>query len=88
MSISSLVIEVADDASGRDALAALAADARFTLGPAAGARHAVVVDTASIADDTDAYLWLQSLAGVRFITLVRAYLDDEAPPAGAAAELL
>ena len=84
MSISSLVIDVADDAAGRSALAALAADRRFTLGPANGARHAIVLDTPSVLDDTAAFEWLRDLPGIRLVTLVRAYLDDEALPAGAA----
>jgi len=88
MSISSLVIDVADDADGRSALAALAADSRFTLGPSAGARHALVLDTQSVLEDTDAFEWLRDLPGVRLVTLVRAYLDDEALPVGAAAEYL
>jgi hypothetical protein len=88
MSISSLVIDVADSVAGRAALLAIADDPRFTLGPANGTRHALVLDTPSIADDTDAYDWLRDLPGVAFITLVSAYLDDEILPAGAAAHYL
>lgn len=84
MSISSLVIDVADGPT----LAAIAADPRFTLGPADGTRHAVVLDTPSVLDDTAAFSWLSELPGVRLVTLVRAYLDDEALPPGAAAPLL
>lgn len=88
MSISSMVIDLAGDADGRAALAAIAADPRFTLGPAHGARQAIVLDTPSVLDDTDAFDWLRDLPGVRLVTLVRAYLDDEALPAGAAATYL
>ncbi len=88
MSISSLVIDVAEDAVGASALTAIAYDGRFTLGPASGSRHALVVDTATIPDDTLAYDWLRDLPGVRFITLVSAYLDDESLPDGIAAQYL
>lgn len=88
MGISSLVIDVSDDDAGRTALTAIAEDPRFTLGPALGTRHAIVVDTASAIADTDAFDWLRDLAGVRWTTVVRAYLDDEALPAGAAANYL
>lgn len=88
MGISSLVIDIADDAQGRAALTAIAGDGRFTLGPAQGTRHAIVVDTPSAGADTDAFDWLRDLAGVRWTTVVRAYLDDEALPAGAAANYL
>lgn len=88
MSISSLVIDAAPDASGRAALAAVAADPRFTLGPSQGTRHAVVLDTPCAADDTAAFDWLRDLPGVRLVTLVAAWLDDEAPPAGTAADYL
>lgn len=88
MSISSLVLDVADDATGSAALRLIAADARFTLGPVNGTRHAVVLDTPSIDDDTAAFDWLRDQPGIRLVTLVRAYLDDEALPAGAAANYL
>lgn len=88
MSISSLVIDAATDEHGRQALASIAGDPRFTLGPSYGNRHAVVIDTPSVAEDTDAFAWLSNLPGVRLVTLVRAYLDDEALPAGAAANYL
>lgn len=88
MSISSMVIDVADDADGAEALRRIAADPRFTLGPAQGGRHALVLDTPSILDDTAAFDHLRDLPGVRLVTLVRAYLDDEALPAGAAADFL
>lgn len=88
MSISSLVIDIADNEAGRAALQAIAGDSRFTLGPANGTRHALVLDTPSIQDDTNAYEWLRDLLGVGFITLVSAYLDDEAVPDGVAAQYL
>ena len=88
MSISSLVIDIADSEEGRAALRAIAGDSRFTLGPAKGTRHAVVVDTPSILDDTSAYEGLRDLQGVGFITLVSAYLDDAAVPDGVAAQYL
>lgn len=88
MGISSLVIDISDDAPGRAALAAIGGDGRFTLGPARGTRHAIVVDTASTQADTEAFDWLRDLAGVRWTTVVRAYLDVEALPAGAAAHYL
>lgn len=88
MSISSLVIDVDNGVSGRELLAALATDPRFTLGPADGTRHALVVDTPSSAADTEVYDWLQSHPGIRLVTLVRAYLDDEALPVGTAATYL
>lgn len=88
MSISSLVLDVAEDATGSEALRLIAADARFTLGPANGTRHAIVLDTASVLDDTVAFDWLRDLPGIRLVTLVSAYLDDEALPAGAAANYL
>lgn len=88
MAISSLVIDLADDASGLAARAAIAADARFTLGPAVDTRQAIVLDTCSADADTDAFTWLRDLPGVRWTTLVRVYLDDESlPPGGAAAYL-
>lgn len=85
MAISSLVVDIADDDSGEATLAALAADGRFTLGPAAGTRHAIVLDTPSALDDIEAFNWLQDLPGVRWTTVVKAYLDDETVPAGVAA---
>ena len=88
MSISSLVLDVADDATGSEALRLIAADARFTLGPANGTRHAIVLDTTSVLDDTVAFEWLRDLPGIRLVTLVSAYLDDEALPAGATANYL
>lgn len=88
MSISSLVLDVAEDATGSEALRIIAADARFTIGPANGTRHAIVLDTPSVLEDTDAFDWLRDLPGVRLVTLVRAYHDDEALPAGAAANYL
>jgi hypothetical protein len=88
MSISSLVLDVAEDATGSEALRLIAADARFTIGPANGTRHAIVLDTPSVLEDTDAFDWLRDLPGIRLVTLVSAYLDDEALPAGAAANYL
>ncbi len=88
MSISSMVIDVADNVDGAELLDVLRADARFTLGPANGNRHAIVLDTPSVLDDTTAFDWLRDHAGVRLVTLVRAYIDDEALPAGVAAEYL
>lgn len=88
MGISSLVVDIADDAVGRATLKAIADDERFTLGPAQGTRHAIVVDTPSAVADSAAFDWLQGLDGVRWTTVVRAYLDDEALPAGAAATYL
>jgi len=87
MSISSMVIDVADNVDGAELLDALRANARFTLGPVNGNRHAIVLDTPSVLDDTAAFEWLRDHAGVRLVTLVRAYIDDEALPAGAAAYL-
>jgi len=88
VAISSLVIDIADDADGRAAEAALAADPRFTLGPVQGSRRAVVLDTPSALDDTDVFDWLRDLPGVRWVTVVRVYLDDEVLPVGAAATFL
>ena len=88
MSISSLVLDVAEDATGSEALRLIAADARFTIGPAHGTRHAIVLDTPSVLEDTDAFDWLRDLPGIRLVTLVSAYLDDEVLPAGAAANYL
>lgn len=88
MSISSLVIDVSGDAIGQEALQAIAADARFTMGPANGTRHAIVLDTASMLDDAPAFDWLRDLPGVRLVTLVSAYLDDEPLPEGVAASYL
>lgn len=88
MSISSLVIDCAPDAQGEAALAAVAADSRFTLGPAQGTRRALVLDTASAAEDTAAFDWLRDLPGIRLVTLVAAWLDDEALPGGLAADYL
>lgn len=88
MSISSLVLDVANDATGSEALRLIAADTRFTIGPANGTRHAIVLDTASVLDDTVAFDWLRDLPGIRLVTLVSAYLDDEALPAGATANYL
>lgn len=88
MAVSSLVIDIADGAAGDSARDALRADARFTLGPANGTRQAVVLDTPSAIADTDAFDWLRDLPGVRWVTVVRVYLDDDALPAGAAAAFL
>lgn len=88
MSISSLVIDIADDDTGREALRQIAADPRFTLGPANGRRHALVLDTPSVLADSDAFDWLRDLPGIGLVTLVSAYLDDEALPAGAAVTYL
>jgi hypothetical protein len=79
MSISSLVVDL--DPAG-DALTRLAQDPRITLGPRHGNRQALVVETASIAEDTDLYASLQRLPGIRLVTLVAAYLDDAPVPAG------
>ena len=88
MAISSLVLDLAPDHQGDAARASLGADPRFTVGPQLGTRHAVVVETASAIEDIDCYRYLQCLPGVRSLTLVRAYLDDETLPAGAAADYL
>ncbi len=89
MAISSLVVGVADDAAGLAALAAIRADARFTVGPGQGNRHALVLDTPSAKDDTVAFDWLRDLPGVRSTTVVRIHLDDDqAVPAGVAATFL
>ncbi len=88
MSISSMVIDVADNVDGAEVLEAIRADTRFTLGPAGGHRHAVVLDTPSIDADTAAFDWLRDHPGIRLVTLVQAYLDDESLPAGIAADYL
>lgn len=88
MSISSLVIDLAPDAEGAAARARLAADARITLGPAQGTRQALVLETSGQGEDIAAFDELRDLPGVRLVTLVRAYLDDAALPAGAAATYL
>jgi hypothetical protein len=84
MAVSSLIIDLAPDGVGEAARTALAADPRVTLGPRAGNRQALVVDCPTAEGDIAFYEHLQRQAGVRLVTLVAAYLDDEAPATGAA----
>lgn len=88
MTISSLVIEVTNDAAGRAALAALTADERCTLGPHHAGRHALVVETADTQESTTFYEQLGVTAGVASVQLVAAWLDDAPLPAGVGATYL
>jgi len=88
MAVSSLIIDIANDQAGLDARAILAADQRFTLGPALGTRQAIVLDTPHEVEDISAFSWLSGLPGVRWVTVVRVYLDNLALPPGAAADYL
>lgn len=85
MAISSVIIDLSDDADGTAALAALAADRRVTLGPRIGSRQALVLDTGSSAEDTAFYESLQRMPGIRLVTLCAAWLDPEPVPAGVGA---
>ena len=88
MAISSLVVDIADDEVGRATRATLIAVGRFTIGPGAGTRHAMVLDTPSAIDDTAAFEWLGALPGVRWVQVVKVYLENESLPTGAAAQFL
>ena len=83
MAVSSLIIDLAPDGVGEAARQALAADPRVTLGPSRGNRQALVVDCPTAEGDTAFYEHLQRQPGVRLVTLVAAYLDDDAPTHGA-----
>jgi hypothetical protein len=88
MAISSLIIDVTDDQAGIDALAAIAADARCTLGPHHAGRHALVVETADVLESTALYERLGATAGIASVQLVAAWLDDAPVPAGVGATVL
>ncbi|MCO5167415.1 MAG: hypothetical protein M9894_13795 [Planctomycetes bacterium] len=75
--MSALVLTLADDpAAADDALGAIAADARFTLGPREGPRRvALVMDTPDRDADQAAHDWLLARPGVAFVDVVLVYLD-------------
>lgn len=80
MSVSALVLTLAEDpAAADDALRAIAADGRFTLGQREGPRRvALVQDTPDRDADQAAHDWLLARPGVAFVDVVLVYLD---PPA-------
>ncbi len=82
MAISSLILDLDPGPDGAALQLHLAADPRFVIGPRHGQRLAVVADTPSALDDLALWEWLQEQPGLRLLTLVRAYLDDEPVPAG------
>lgn len=82
MSISSLIMDIADDSAGRATLAQLAEDSRVTLGPQQGNRYALVLDAPMLGEDIEFYEQLARKPGVRLVTLVQAFLDDQPVPAG------
>lgn len=88
MAISSLIIDVAQDSSGSAAVEALSADARVTMGPRVGNRQAIVVECSAAQDDIAFFQKLQTQPGIRLVTLVQAFLDEQSTPMGVGAEFL
>ena len=74
MPISGLVLTLTDNADDRRALhAAIAGDARLTIGPATGAKLPVVVDTPDVATDRAIYHALASAPAVSVVEI--AFMD-------------
>lgn len=78
MSISGLVLTLADDGPACAALSALAGDPRLTLGEQFGRRLAVVADTESV--EADRALWdeLRAAPGIVNVDVTFVHLDP--PP--------
>jgi len=75
LAISGLVVTM-DDAGVASVLAALRADPRITLGPPAGVRQPVVIETAGPAEDDAVWAWLRSIPGVRFVDVAYVHFDQ------------
>jgi hypothetical protein len=78
MTISGLLITLADDSKASDAaIAVLEADPRIDVGERRGPYLPVVADTAGKQDNQRLWDELRGLAGVVDVNLAFAHLDDE-----------
>ena len=78
MSISGLVVTLADDAAAEAALASLATDPRLSIGDRFDRRVAVVADTPSPQADLDLWDQLRRTPGIENIDVTFVHLDSDA----------
>ncbi len=82
MAISGLVITLADNFSEEDALAALRADERLTVGACFDGRVALVAETPSVASDRALWDDLWGMPEVRHVDVTYVYLDRDVTAQG------
>lgn len=74
MAISGLVLTVAEGYAAK-VTDALRADPRITVGPAQGSRLPVVIETAGVVEDDEAWAWLHSIPGVDFVDVAYVHFE-------------
>lgn len=77
MSVSALVVTL-EPSRAEAVIESIADDGRFTLGPRAGARQGMVLDTPDAVADRTAHDWLLALPGVLAVDVLAVYLDTPA----------